>query len=127
MTLIEGGAHIDAVNSYGETPFQAATTGVAEIILRTQTKLSLKCIAAKVIKQYSLPYKDQVPRPLESFIELHGTGKTERWTEDFLFFFFFSRCFLRQAANLLSQQRPASLSITEPADDGNLKKNETQS
>jgi len=78
MTLIEGGAHIDAVNSYGETPFQAATTGVAEIILRTQTKLSLKCIAAKVIQQYSLPYKDQVPRPLESFIELHGTGKTER-------------------------------------------------
>jgi len=74
MTLIEAGAHIDAVNSYGETPFQAATTGVAEIILRTQTKLSLKCIAAKAIKQYSLPYKNQVPRPLESFIELHGNG-----------------------------------------------------
>ncbi len=52
--------------------------GVAEIILRTQSKLSLKCIAAKAIKRYSLSYKGQVPRPLEGFIELHGPGTTLR-------------------------------------------------
>jgi len=75
MTLVEAGAHIDAVNSYGETPFETATTGVAEIILRTLSKLSLKCIAARAIQRYNLPYKGQVPRPLESFIELHGPGK----------------------------------------------------
>ena len=102
MTLIEAGAHMDAVNIYGETPFETASTGtrvklffhtcniyesdftflpvtgVAEIILRTQSKLSLKCIAAKAIKRYSLSYKGQVPHPLEGFIELHGAGTTQR-------------------------------------------------
>ncbi|KAI9561961.1 Fem-1-like protein B [Daphnia sinensis] len=78
MTLIEAGAHMDAVNSYGETPFDAATTGVAEIILRTQSKLSLKCIAAKAIKRYALNYEGLVPTPLVSFIELHGSGTTLR-------------------------------------------------
>lgn len=33
MTLIEAGAHIDAVNSYGETPFQAATTGTTNLLI----------------------------------------------------------------------------------------------
>jgi len=48
--------------------------GVAEIILRTQTKLSLKCMAAKAVKTYNITYQGQVPRSLESFIELHGPG-----------------------------------------------------
>ncbi|KAJ9592024.1 hypothetical protein L9F63_001463, partial [Diploptera punctata] len=72
MELTEAGAHMDSVNAQGETPFEAATTGVAEIILRTQTKLSLKCMAAKAVKAYNLTYQGQVPQSLESFIELHG-------------------------------------------------------
>jgi len=78
MTLIEAGAHMDAANCFDETPFETATTGVAEIILRTQSKLSLKCIAAKAIKKYRLCYKGQVPSHLEAFIELHGPGTTSR-------------------------------------------------
>ncbi|CAB0035738.1 unnamed protein product [Trichogramma brassicae] len=74
LDLVQSGAHIDAVNSQGKTPYEAATTGVAEIILRTQTKLSLKCIAAKVIKNHNLSYSGSVPSCLESFIELHGSG-----------------------------------------------------
>ncbi|XP_043482021.1 protein fem-1 homolog B-like isoform X1 [Leptopilina heterotoma] len=74
MALIEAGAHMDTVNSQGKTPYDAATTGVAEIILRTQTKLSLKCMAAKVVKTYNLSYCGTVPQSLESFIELHGSG-----------------------------------------------------
>lgn len=74
MTLIEGGAHMDAVNSYGETAYETATTGVAEIILRTQSQLSLKCIAAKAVKRYSIDYKGLLPVSLEGFIELHGPG-----------------------------------------------------
>ncbi|KAG7210254.1 hypothetical protein KM043_011802 [Ampulex compressa] len=50
IELIEAGAHMDTVNSNGMTPYNAVTTGVAEIILRTRTKLSLKCMAAKVVK-----------------------------------------------------------------------------
>ncbi|XP_076177028.1 protein fem-1 homolog B isoform X2 [Ptiloglossa arizonensis] len=74
MELIEAGAHMDTVNSRGKTPYYAATTGEAEVILRSQTKLSLKCMAAKAIKTYNLSYCEQVPRSLESFIELHGPG-----------------------------------------------------
>ncbi|KAL0116467.1 hypothetical protein PUN28_009848 [Cardiocondyla obscurior] len=74
VDLIEAGAHMDTVNNTGHTPYDAVTTGLAKIILRTQTKLSLTCIAAKVIKTYNLPYRGNVPLSLESFIELHGPG-----------------------------------------------------
>lgn len=70
--LIEAGAHIDCVNDKGETPYDIATTDVTGIILRTQAKLSLKCIAAKVIKKFNLKYEDAVPKSLVSFIEMHG-------------------------------------------------------
>ncbi|XP_070155288.1 protein fem-1 homolog B isoform X2 [Polyergus mexicanus] len=74
IDLIEAGAHMDTVNNGGRTPYDVVTTGVAKIILRTQTKLSLTCMAAKAIKAYNLPYYGNVPRSLESFIELHGPG-----------------------------------------------------
>ncbi|KAL0278710.1 UNVERIFIED_CONTAM: hypothetical protein PYX00_000453 [Menopon gallinae] len=74
LDLIEAGAHMDIVNSLGKTPFETATTGVAEIILRTQTKPRLQCMAARIIKKYDLTYQGQVPKCLESFIELHGPG-----------------------------------------------------
>lgn len=77
MALIESGAHMDTVNQLGATPFDSATTGVAEIILRTQKKLSLKCLSAKVIKKNGISYKGQVPRHLEAFIELHGPGHVD--------------------------------------------------
>nr|XP_018898365.1 PREDICTED: protein fem-1 homolog B-like isoform X2 [Bemisia tabaci] len=72
--LTEAGAHIDTVNKDGKTPFEAATRGVAEIILSMQRQLSLKCMAAKVVKQNNIPYQGLVPKALESFIELHGTA-----------------------------------------------------
>lgn len=77
MALVENGAHMDTVNQLGATPFDSATTGVAEIILRTQKKLSLKCLSAKVIKKNGISYKGQVPRHLEAFIELHGPGHVD--------------------------------------------------
>lgn len=70
--LIEAGAHMDCVNMKGETPSDAALTGVAEIILKTQSKLSLKCIAAKAVKTYNLLYEGHVPHTLIGFIEMHG-------------------------------------------------------
>lgn len=91
--LTEAGAHLDCVNKRGETPLEASATGskcydwvcvynlpknmfsgVAEIILKTQMKLSLKCIAANAVKHHKLTYQGQVPEALESFIELHGPG-----------------------------------------------------
>lgn len=58
-------------------PHNCFITGVAEIILRTQKKLSLKCLSAKVIKKNGISYKGQVPRHLEAFIELHGPGHVD--------------------------------------------------
>ena len=52
---------------------------MAEIILRTQSKLSLKCLAARVVARHRIPYSGCVPRDLEPFIELHGpAGHADR-------------------------------------------------
>lgn len=70
--LVGAGAHTDVVNLEGKTPLQAATTGVAEIILKGQARLTLKCLAAQSVKKHRLTYQGQVPEALETFIELHG-------------------------------------------------------
>lgn len=73
MALLEAGVHIDSVNAAGQTPLGAATTGVAEIILKSQADMSLKCLAAQSIRKYNINYIGQVPKALESFIYIHGT------------------------------------------------------
>jgi len=73
MALLEHGAHIDSVNAAGQTPLSAATTGVAEIILKSQADMSLQCLAAQSIRKYNINYVGQVPKALESFIYIHGT------------------------------------------------------
>jgi len=72
VSLLEAGAHIDCVNSAGQTALEAATSGVAEIILKSQSKMSLKCLAAQSVRKYNLTYQGQVPESLESFIQIHG-------------------------------------------------------
>lgn len=72
--LIEAGSHMDAVNEKGETPFEASTTGVAEIILKTHAKISLKCLAARAITTYKLNYLGEVPSSLIGFIKMHGSS-----------------------------------------------------
>lgn len=58
--------------------------GVAEIILRTQTKPNLKCMSAKIVQKYSIPYDGMVPKHLESFIRLHGIGEWTRQIGDLI-------------------------------------------
>lgn len=71
-SLIEAGAHVDVINNQGKTPMKKATTGVAEIILKSQQKVSLKCLSAQAIKRHGLCFKGHVPASLEQFINLHG-------------------------------------------------------
>ncbi|KAL1502206.1 hypothetical protein ABEB36_007382 [Hypothenemus hampei] len=82
--LTQNGAHTDIVNINGETPLEASSTGVAEIILKTQIKISLKCMAANAVKVNNIPYRGQVPSGLEEFIELHGIGveRMEQYKKD---------------------------------------------
>ncbi len=70
--LVQAGAHTDVVNKAGKTPMEKASTGVAEIILKSQQKLSLKCLSAQAVKRHGLSYMGQVPATLEHFIKLHG-------------------------------------------------------
>ncbi|XP_074650025.1 protein fem-1 homolog B-like [Tubulanus polymorphus] len=71
VLLCEYNAHTDLANYRGKSAMETCTTGVAEIILRTMRNVSLKCLAAKVIKKNNVPYKGEIPVPLEEFIELH--------------------------------------------------------
>ena len=65
MALLEAGVHIDSVNAAGQTPLGAATTGVAEIILKSQADMSLKCLAAQSIRKYNINYIGQVQKTLD--------------------------------------------------------------
>ena len=70
--LVDNGAHVDVVNKNGKTPMAKATTGVAEIILKSQQKISLKCLSAQAVRRHGLSFRGQVPATLEKFIILHG-------------------------------------------------------
>lgn len=71
MLLIDNGCHMDVCNKDQETPLDVSATGVAEIILRTQGKISLKCIAARAVKKQGLVYQGNIPASLEDFVALH--------------------------------------------------------
>merc|ERR1719266_455786 len=71
-SLVDNGAHVDVVNKNGKTPMAKATTGVAEIILKSQQKISLKCLSAQAVRRHGLSFRGQVPATLEKFIILHG-------------------------------------------------------
>ncbi|CAL8260164.1 unnamed protein product [Merluccius merluccius] len=69
--LVEAGAHTDMANKQRKTPLERSTTGVAEILLKTQMRMSLKCLAARAVRRHRVRYRLQIPRSLEEFVELH--------------------------------------------------------
>ncbi|KAG7468288.1 hypothetical protein MATL_G00141280 [Megalops atlanticus] len=71
ISLVEAGAHTDMANKQKKTPLDKSTTGVSEILLKTQMKMSLKCLAARAVRLHQISYRNQIPRTLEEFVELH--------------------------------------------------------
>ncbi|MCJ8736083.1 hypothetical protein PDJAM_G00254880 [Pangasius djambal] len=71
ISLVEAGAHTDMTNKQKKTPLEKSTTGVSEILLKTQMKMSLKCLAARAVRQHHILYRDQIPKSLEEFVEFH--------------------------------------------------------
>ncbi|MBN3279233.1 FEM1B protein, partial [Polyodon spathula] len=71
ISLVEAGAHTDMTNKQKKTPLDKSTTGVSEILLKTQMKMSLKCLAARAVQQHEINYKNQIPKTLEEFVEFH--------------------------------------------------------
>lgn len=71
ISLVEAGAHTDMTNKQKKTPLDKSTTGVSEILLKTQMKMSLKCLAARAVRQHQITYRNQIPKSLEEFVEFH--------------------------------------------------------
>ncbi|KPI97118.1 Protein fem-1-like CG6966 [Papilio xuthus] len=71
--LLAHGAHIDTVNYEGETPeeiLKASQQSLSSIVNPLQYT-SLKCLAARTVKNYKLPYRHVVPQCLHSTIITH--------------------------------------------------------
>lgn len=71
ISLVEAGAHTDMTNKQKKTPLDKSTTGVSEILLKTQMKMSLKCLAARAVRRHRITYRNQIPKTLEEFVEFH--------------------------------------------------------
>ena len=69
--LFDGGAHHDFVNNHGKTPMDVAKTDEARMILSEKRKLELKCISARAVKRFGIPYLGLVPKILEKYIGMH--------------------------------------------------------
>ena len=71
--LFYGGAHHDFVNNDSKTPMDMAETDEARMILSAAEgrKLELKCISAKAVKKFGIPYLGVVPKTLEKYISMH--------------------------------------------------------
>ena len=71
QVLFDGGAHHDFVNNNGERPMDMAETDEAWMILMKRRKLELKCITARAVKKFRIPYLGVVPKTLEKYIGMH--------------------------------------------------------
>uniref|UniRef100_A0A8C6RAJ7 Uncharacterized protein n=1 Tax=Nannospalax galili TaxID=1026970 RepID=A0A8C6RAJ7_NANGA len=67
-SLVEAGAHTDMTNKQNKTPLDRSTAGVSEILLKTQMKMSLKCLAARAVRANDINYQDQILRTLKEFV-----------------------------------------------------------
>ena len=69
--LFNGGAHHDFVNYDGKTPMDMAESDEVRMILSERRKLELKCISARAVKKFGIPYLGVVPKTLEKYISMH--------------------------------------------------------
>jgi len=69
--LLDRGAHLDFVNNNGKTAMDLAEIDEACWMLFEKKTLELKCIAARAVKEFGLPYLGLVPKTLEKFISMH--------------------------------------------------------
>ena len=70
-TLLDSGAHLDAVNGEGRT-FGDLLRGQPLHEVVTVLKYSnLQCLAAQAIQKHNIPHKGQLPGKLSDFVELH--------------------------------------------------------
>ena len=71
-TLLENGAHLDAVNADDRTfaDLVKPRQPVHEVV-NVLKFTNLQCLAAKVIQKNNIPHEGHLPRKLSGFVELH--------------------------------------------------------
>ena len=73
--LIDSGAHIDSLNTGGQTPMELAHSNEIRILLKLkQTPLHLKCLCARLIVKKKMPYQFiwSEESKMNRFLFLHG-------------------------------------------------------
>lgn len=58
-------------NLIGETALDVATTDIAADVIRSQSKISLKFLAPRVVKRYAEEYNNPIPSCIREFVDLH--------------------------------------------------------
>lgn len=69
VLLLERGAHIDCVNNRGINVAKMLHNRIPAVCVVDY--ISLKCLAARVIKKYGIKYEGEIPVSLVPFINLH--------------------------------------------------------
>ena len=65
-------AHHDFVNNDGRTPMDMAKTDEAHMTLSESRNLELRCISARAVRKFGIPYLGVVPKTLEKYINMHS-------------------------------------------------------
>jgi ankyrin repeat protein len=71
--LLQYGGHIDQPNSRGVCPLDyiVDVSKHSDVDVHVLNHVNLKCLCASVISKFQIPYKNQIPKTLESFVKLH--------------------------------------------------------
>lgn len=69
--LVDADSHLDICNKERKTTMDCAKREEEATLLRTSFQLSLKCLAARYIRNNDVPYHGLIPSYLEEFLALH--------------------------------------------------------
>lgn len=76
--LLNAGGHIDIPNNNGETPMMRLKK---YSMFRNYIPLlkynSLRCMCARAVVRYNIPYRGEIPVTLESFVDEHANEVQE--------------------------------------------------
>ena len=70
-TLLDNGAHLDAVNAEGRTFGDLLRGQPLHEVVTVMKYSTLQCLAAKAIQKHNIPYEGQLPAKLSEFVALH--------------------------------------------------------
>lgn len=68
--LLNHGADLDQPNKSDERPYNLIALNAANSI-PLMNYINLKCLAATIISKYRIPYRNQIPKCLETFVKEH--------------------------------------------------------